>query len=317
MKITANTQHLLERANRALSHHRRSSATRALGENDIERWVETIRARSPEDWRFSENPLGDFQLTVVTDGLQLKILGRSYRLTRRWRTIRDGVITLAGSSAPDETVIHELAQLYLQEQCQADAEICHDLKTILAPHMMPQSGGEIEFENGESHMAVLSGNRVEHNLARRPNSILIDRSGFVSELLVRQGRPYIRAFAGADRSISFCVFAKLSPEGIEPGSGQLWKISGSGVAYESGLAQCWPMPKPDKASVPDGFRTDSYWQLPLQLDAWCQDLRFRVAKDELPESDVNCRRLRTMERVRETASRLCLPALGAAPVGAC
>jgi hypothetical protein len=293
MKIHTRTQHLLERANRALFKNPQNINSVPFSAEDVARWRNAIATNCPADWRFSENPKGDFLLTVVTNRVQIKILGRSYRQTRRYRDLHQGVIAAASSDDPHmgQAMIDDLTRLYLEEQCQADAEICHDLKTVLKPTMVPTSAGRLDGFIGEPHMAVLTAGRMQHNLARRPNAILLDREDAPPELLVRQGRPYMRPFPGADRSISFCVLARLNRSGIEPGTGQLWKTSGQGVAYQTGLAQCWPMATADTSCLPPGFRTDSYWQLPLHLDAWCQDLQFRADNDDNLPGDHSVHRL--------------------------
>lgn len=302
MKITANTQHLMERANRALSR----SGT-CFTEQNVTDWLAAVRNACPRDWRFSENPQGEFLLTVVKEDekVQLKFLGRSYRLTRNWSALWEGVTALLDSEEePGEEAVEKLAGFYLEDQCQWDADIRHELKTILTPKMVPTSAGRLDEFESEPHMSVLTGSRLHYNLARRPNALLLLRDRSEPELLVRQGQPYFRAFDGADRSISFCVFAKLGPSGIESGKGQLWKVSGTGILFRQGAARCWPTSRPKREYMPEGFRSESYWQLPLKLDAWHSDLVFCARRSKLPHDHEVMRSLRLVSRIRETAQQL-------------
>jgi len=306
MKIEANTRHLTERANRVLS-----PTHRAFTEQELDGWLSAVRDACPRDWRFSENPKGEFLLTVVDEDAkkQIKFLGRSYRMTWNWRPLRTGITELvAAMEDTSKAAIDELARLYIKDQCQWNASIRHDLKTILDPEMVPTSAGRLDEYEGEPHMAVLTGSQLHYNLARRPNALLLIRDGADPELLVRQGQPYFRAYDGADRSISFCVFAKLRTSGIEEGSGQIWKVSGNGVLFNEGDARCWPTSRPEPDSVPHGFRSESYWQLPLKLDAWHFDLDFCARRSEFPRDHEVMRTLRLVTRIREAARELSLEA---------
>jgi len=303
MKITANTPHLMERANRALSR-----LPQSVSEEQIREWLSAIRRSCPPDWRFSENSRGEFLVTVIDEDakMQLKFLGRSYRLTRNWRALWQGINEiLASDEEVGDADIRRLADLYRQDQCQWDGDIRHELKTILSPWMVPSSSGRLDEYEGEPHMSVLTGNGLHYNLARRPNALLVLRRKAEPELLVRQRAPYIRAFDnGSDRSISLCVFAKLGPSGIEEGTGQCWKVSGNGVLYPNGSARCWPTSRPEREDLPDGFRSHSYWQLPLKLDAWREELSFLAKRAEITKDHEVARSLRLVARIREVAAIL-------------
>lgn len=301
MKITANTPHLMERANRALSR-----LPQSVSEKKIREWLSAIRRSCPPDWRFSENSQGEFLVTVIDDDarVQLKFLGRSYRMTRNWTTLWQGINELlASGQEPEDADIRRLAHFYREDQCQWDGDIRHELKTILSPRMVPSSSGRLDEYEGEPHMSVLTGNGLHYNLARRPNALLVLRGGAEPELLVRQGAPYIRAFDnGSDRSISLCVFAKLGPSGIKAGSGQCWRVSGNGVLYPNGSARCWPTSRPEREDLPDGFRSQSYWQLPLKLDAWFEELSFLAKRADISDDHEVARSLRLVTRIREAAA---------------
>ncbi|MEM6915939.1 MAG: hypothetical protein AAF491_05170 [Verrucomicrobiota bacterium] len=303
MQIKTNTQHLLERANRVLSTSKFSDRPTTLTTQELDRWVTTIQDNCPEDWRFSDNPEGEFLLTVIRNDSQLKFLGRSSRATRIWKQLYAGAKKAAEAteSEPDKKVIERLARLYLREQSRFDSEIFHELKTVFTGRMIPSSAKRYGAGMDEAHMSILNGSEADKNLARRPNAILIDQDGCEPQLLVRQGQPYLRAFPGAAKSVSHCIFARLGKNGIISGTGQLWKISGGGVAYEQGMAECWPSPKPDPADLPGGFRTYSYWQVPLKLDVLRNDLSFRVSKAKHSQHSEVSKLLCVVELIQEKA----------------
>ncbi len=301
MKIHLNTKHLIERA--ADRVPTQDGAPYRLAAEDLNRWRDGILDNAPDDWRFTERAR-DFVLTVVTESHQIKFLGASSRWTRQASQLQSGVIAfaraLSRNEEPRAKLLNQLANLYLHADCDTEAEIHHELKTVYSAHMTPTP----EFLAGEDEGSiVLAQSRVERNLAQRPNAILLDLPGQSVELWVRQGNPYVRAFRQAIKSHSFCIFARLTREGIEEGHGQLWKTSGGGFVYRSGEAQCWPTPRPKVGAIPRGFRSENYWRVPLHIDAWRHSLEFKVKKDKEAPAQAGFQ-LDAIRKIRERAKEL-------------
>ena len=284
MKIYTNTDHLIEKA--AERVRCTDGLPLKLTPEDIERWKQGLEENCPEDWRFTQRS-PEFLLTVVTDRAQVKILGTSFRRTAKSFDIRKQIEELIESGVTGDTFstqIQRIATSNLNSECQPDAEICHKLRTVLSPWMLPTSDLERTnaAESDDLGSALLSHSKLESNLAQRPNALLIDRPGQPIEVWVRQGNPFIRAFSGADRSISFCVFAKLTPAGIDNSvPGQVWKTSGSGWISQTGSAECHRTPKPNTHSIPRGFRSDNYWRVPTHLAHWQAELEFMPSTPEV------------------------------------
>jgi hypothetical protein len=306
MKILLNTDHLIEQAADPKRVPHFGGEPFALTAGDLHRWRDAIRKNSPNDWRFTEKGR-DFVLTVVTDTHQIKIVGQSWRTTPEVPDLHQGIKDLAegiaASLEPDPLLLAKLAGLYLDADSSPRAIIHHELKSVLATWMPPVS--ELARLSRETDDSILfAHSKVDRNLAQRPNAILIVKSNHPDSLLVRQGNPYVRLGKGRDSTSSYCIFARLTRSGIDPRSGQVWAVSRNGVLYPKGRADCAPTPRPACGVVPFGFRSENYWRVPLETEAWRYDLQKFIEKDSIIPKDEARRLLQAIELVRSEADRL-------------
>lgn len=302
MNINANTDHIIARSNRVLCHDGRELR---IHHEQVERWRRAIVDLSPPDWRFTENPRGQFLITVITDDAQINILGRSYRWNSDCHVLKDEVRNLAETRGYcSREKIEELAELYLNAQCEPDSEIYHDLKTVLDPRM-PVYANKPDFcEN--YHTLAFADCGLDLNMAQRPNAILYDLPGSSVELWVRQGSTYSRPHT-EDQAVSFCVFARLTKTGVVLGYGKLCRVGDDGVIEQVAEAECWPTPRPHENSIPPSFRSETYWQLPLHLDNWLGDLVFKAERQELGDDHLVSRLISVIHRVRNASQEIAKP----------
>lgn len=305
MKIHLNTNHLIHQAANPERVPHFGGEPFVLTTDDLDRWRDAIYQNSPDDWRFTERGR-DFVLTVLTDTHQIKMVGQSWRWTRQIPTLEQGIKKLAksiaGTQEPDHDEVKRLAKLYLDADSRTDAEIHHELKSVLATWMVVGDQDLRSKKNDESILFAHS--QVDRNLAQRPNAILIDKSDHPISLLVRQGNPYVRPGKGRDSSTSYCIFAKLTNSGIDSASGEVWNVSRAGVLHFGGGAKCAPTPRPDRGVIPFGFRSENYWRVPQAIDAWRYDLgKFIEKQTIIPADEARCL-LQAIELVRDEAGRL-------------
>ena len=302
MKIILNTQHLIEHAARPERVPHFGGQPFRLTVADLDRWRNAIYRHSPSDWRFAEKGR-DFVLTVLTDTHQIKMVGQSSRWTPQFHELESGIKALAQSDiAPESSELTRLAELYLHADSQTDAVIYHKLKSVLATWMVVGDKARISMESDDPILFTHS--NVDRNLAQRPNAILIPETNHQSTLLVRQGNPYVRPGKGRDATSSYCIFARLTPSGIDPESGEVWNVNRMGLLRYSGKAECAPTPRPACGGVPGGFRSENYWRVPLEIDAWRRDLKEFIEKGtDIPKDEAN-RLPQAIELVREEADRL-------------
>lgn len=277
MRVLLNTKHLVERIQERGIRLSPSTDLKKL----VQEWVTTLRRNAPEDWRFTMNPTADFFLTFIDGETQIKILGRSYRLTAQsdvlWQKIERAAKDRRVNR--DETV-RFCADLYRKELADDSAEICHQLSTAYAPEwaLNYDRRWHPDDTRRHPHTMLLQASETSTNLAKRPNALLLAGLAGTTELWVRQGNPYV-AMNSTGRSVdSYCLFCRLNTSGIVPEDGALWRFDEGGQAHFVGKASCGSAPTFPGEKPPNGFRSWNYWSLPLLLDVRFRDLVERQQK---------------------------------------
>jgi hypothetical protein len=309
MKVYLNNDinHLIERA--AERARANDGTPLQLAATDFERWRAALEAKCPEDWRFTQRA-PDFILAVVTNQFVLKLLGRSYRWSGNAGWLQAQIRSLAHHKVRGEALdceVYRLAEAFLNSETYTNATICHQIKSVLATNMCSTTdlGRLNKRKDGRPSNLVLDHSQIERNLAQRPNALLIEQSDGECEVWVRQGNPYIRALSGMDRSISFCIFARLTPDGIDSSvPGQVWKVTGGGALHKVGEADCHPTPRPYGACIPDGFRSDNYWRVPSHLAHWLDSLDFALDRGGDANGRRNARIAAIIERILARAEEI-------------
>jgi hypothetical protein len=276
---------------------------------DFERWRLALESNCPDDWRFTQRA-SDFILAIVTTRGIIKMLGKSWRWTRADNWLQREISALVNSNAQGESLDQKISQLsegFLNSETFTDATICHQLSSVLAPWMPPTTDlDRMNASRGKQTVSpILAQSKVERNLAQRPNALLIEDRDGNCEVWVRQGNPYIRAFSGAEKSISFCIFAKLTPDGIDDSvPGQVWKVTGGGALQKAGSAECHPTARPTPDQIPNGFRSVNYWHVPSHLEHWLESLRFGLSREGETADTRDARTDSIIERILTCAGEI-------------
>lgn len=306
MKVILKTHqigHLISRAT-----ERGSNASEVTPEAVFNEIKEAIETNAPSDWRFTENPAAEFMVTYVEQDLQIKIAGRTYRETLRSDELFGNVMAAVhasirtGNPAPDR-IINNLAHGYLSELADPQAEICHELKTVLAPGMIPRSEATDDRAR-HPHLMLQDSSRVDLNLKKRPNALVLREANGDLELWVRQGHPYLSIRTGQANAGSHCIFGRLTPNGVLQEGGAVWKFDSWGIAMRVGDAACGLPSRHGNTSRSTGSRGKSYWDLPTYLDARHNDACFSVRETERNSSKPSVEtisRIEIMERLYDQA----------------
>jgi hypothetical protein len=284
MKVRLNTQHIVERlAQRA--------ETLEMGETPqafAERCRAAIENNAPDDWRFTMHPGAAFFLTYVGSGTQIKLLGRSYRVTQHSESIWKTLEALANevSHAKNRnfawrtdisTRLRRCADDYRHDLSDPDAEICHELKTVYRPEWGLGEEEDWHPNNLDDypHTGLLCSSDTSRNLAKRPNALLIPDDKGSLDLWVRQGNAYVKMTEGANSLESYCLFCRLEKSGLVSSQGALWRFDAKGMAERVSEAICASQPEFVAQRPPTGFRSWNYWALPTLIDAKLLDLKER------------------------------------------
>lgn len=276
MKVIVNTNHLIERSDRIKT---RTGIPYRLTPKLVNEWREAIEKNAPQDWRFTESPAADFAILYITDEVQIKVVGRSYRWTPQSYSFFGNVDAVAKGTRARVKPIASLVDMYLRELADPNADIHHELKSVLESTMLVsaddsvRSSRDVEFP----HLMLIEQSEADYNLQRRPNALLIRGVDEKLQLWVRQGRPYLGIKIGLCEADSYCLFGQLSPAGVMSG-GALWSFTSNGIAEKVGEAQCG-LPFTLRVSAPpEGYRSRNYWELPCYLDARYYDQQFAMRK---------------------------------------
>jgi hypothetical protein len=309
MKIHFNTKHLIEQAaQRVLTS---DGNPFQLSERQLNALKATILDNAPADWRFTEKPEGDFMVTVIGGNAQVKFVGRSYRESDDSAALFSDFLTCVGSfrhaGELNPKTVRWLAQRYLKCLADPGAEICHEFKTIIESDKILSTEFEDEHDR-YPHLMLQDRARVTHNLKKRPNALIMRGADDQLELWVRQGHPFFAVKAARANIGSYCLFARLSPEGVTGSHGAVWEFDRWGTARLIGSAVCGtPFRLGSDLQLPCGMRSKNYWELPTHLDAKHMDAEFMARKslreDTEPDSIVRAR-LVVMAAVYDRAKEL-------------
>ena len=305
--LNRDSNHLIQRA--AERARATDGTPMRVTARDFERWRQALEFNCPDDWRFTQRA-PDFILAIVTKRGIIKMLGKSWRWTRADDWLRREIHALVDNNTCWEALdqqVYKLAEAFLNSETFIDATICHSLSSVLAPWMPPTTDLDRMSASPRTRTSspILEQSKVERNLAQRPNALLIDDGDGNCEVWARQGNPYIRAFIGAEKSISFCVFAKLTPTGIDDSvPGQVWKVTGGGALHQVGSAECHSTARPNQGHIPNGFRSENYWRVPSHLECWLDSLRFGSSREGVQEDTRDARIASIIERIFSRAEEI-------------
>lgn len=313
MKILFNTKHLKDQAAERVQAH--DGKPFRLTNQHLEALKNAILSNAPGDWRFTEKPEADFMLSFLCDGVPIKFVGRSYRESSDSEQLFDDFMGHVNYGIENRgrfqwPAVGSLAHRYLKCLADPEAEICHEFKTILEPGDILST--EFEEDRNERdrfpHRMLQDRARVGYNLRKRPNALVLPGRDGDLELWVRQGHPFLSVSAGRPNIGSYCIFARLSPEGVTQDNGIVWNFDPYGNASQVGEAVCGtPFKIADSVQLYRGTRSKNYWDLPTHLDAMHNDANFSArecARREMtPERTIRAR-LRLMELVYQEARRI-------------
>jgi len=225
----------------------------------IDRIKSVLEKESPEDWRFTRSPVAKF--LICDTRTDFRLLGRTYR------NVGVELVKRLKSSELDDQELKKIAHEYLCAVKDPNAEIVHEIKTI---YKAGQDISELKHayrmaRKDLPHIVPINAKRV----AARPNAIIDENN----ELWVRQEEKV----SVEDKSCEYLFFERLTCKGIDKSFVRVYiHRDRDKLIHERSMdfkRECLPyFTSSGSGIVPSGFRTATYWSLPIYLDAYYMDL---------------------------------------------
>jgi len=234
----------------------------------IENFIEVLENQSPDDWRFTRNPVAKF--IIYDQKSSFRILGRTYRNVGK-DFLEKIKITKFIKNSPEkehQKAIQILAQEYLAIIQDPDAKIIHELKTI---YSKDKNIGELKntYKSTRIELYHIIPNNAKR-IATRPNAIVTENN----ELWVRQ-----KELIKIPQEIDYLFFEHLTKEGIDKSYIHIYAhdFSGNIKLHQKYQAAKEPI-YPPKLKLSGILHTASYWALPTYIDIIYLYLKYRSEK---------------------------------------